>query len=195
MIVDRAAVFIDGGYLNKVLLDLGRPRIDFGHFVKALTSDLRLFRSYYYQCPAYRSDPPTEEEAERYTKQERFFAALRRMPDFEVRLGYLAHRGYDAQGRPIFHQKGCDTWLAVDMLRLSLLGRMEYACLVAGDDDFYPVVAAAKDAGVGVHLFHGDGPNSRYSVKLWDLCDRRTALSANFLRLGAGSSSAEMEQY
>lgn len=181
---DRAAVFIDGGYLNKVVDDYNRPRVDFAHFVKGITSGLSLLRSYYYQCPAYRSDPPTEEENERYRRQERFFSALRRIPDFEVRLGYLAHRGFDAESRPIFEQKGADIWLAVDMIRLSLTNKIEYVCLVGGDGDFCPVVQAVKDAGVSVRLFHGPGPRSRYSAQLWDLCDQRTIITPDMLGRG-----------
>ncbi len=74
-----------------------------------------------------------------------------------------------------------DIKLAVDLLRLSLGGVIQLACLIAGDGDFVPAVQVAKDAGVEVHLYYGNGPNSRFSRQLWDCCDQRFLLDQAFL--------------
>ena len=41
-------------------------------------------RTYYYNCPVRRKDGE-----DRYRRQQKFFAALRNLPDFEIRLGHL----------------------------------------------------------------------------------------------------------
>jgi uncharacterized LabA/DUF88 family protein len=48
--------------------------------------------------------------------------------------------------------------LGVDLTRLAAKGQITEAILVAGDSDFLPAVAAAKDDGVLIRLFHGRFP-------------------------------------
>lgn len=186
--MSRIAVFIDGGYLNKVADDFGRISLDYARLIESVTEGQPVLRSYFYHCPSFKSDPPTEEENQRYQRQERFFAALKRLPDFEVRLGYLAHRGFTGDNKPVFEQKGADVWLAVDLVRLALSNKIDTACLIAGDGDFCPVVQSAKDAGVSIRLFHGPGPRSRYSSQLWDLCDQRSLLSLEDMKATTASA-------
>lgn len=89
-----AAVFIDGAYLEKVLLyDHGKAHIDFGRLVDIMVGGDELLRAYYYHCLPCQSSPPTAEERARYAARHRFFTALRHIPRFEVRLGKLAFRG------------------------------------------------------------------------------------------------------
>ena len=179
---EKAAVFIDGGYLDRILQDLGSARVNLQKFSdKIVGSDLRL-RTYYYHCSVYQSNPPTQEERERFQRKERFFNALRRLRSFEVRLGYLVFKGLDQHGTPIFQQKGVDIHLAVDVMRLSLQNKIEIAHLIAGDGDLLPLVESAKDAGVSVHLLYGNGPTSNYSQQLWDACDARTLITPDLLK-------------
>ena len=101
------AVFIDGGYLDKVLYhDHANRRIDYARLVGAMTGDGELLRAYYYNCLPYQSSPPTEEEKRRYAAKHRFITALLHLPRFDVRLGKLAYRGRDERGKPIFQQNG-----------------------------------------------------------------------------------------
>ena len=114
------AVFIDGGYLDKVMWhDHPNRRIDYAGLVRAMVGDDDLLRAYYYHCLPYQSDPPTEEERERYAAKHRFVTALRHIPRFEVRLGKLAYRGTDGAGQPIFQQKRVDLMLGVDIACLT----------------------------------------------------------------------------
>jgi uncharacterized LabA/DUF88 family protein len=179
---EKCAVFIDGGYLDNLLYDVNVFRIDFTKFGQKLAGGAPLLRSYYYHCLPFESDDPTEEERERVEGKRKFFHALRNLPRMEVRLGYVVPRGRDATGRLIVQQKGVDVNLAVDMVRLSCMRNIGYACLVAGDGDYVPLVQVAKDAGVVVHLFHGDGQASRVAERLSEICDERTLLSRDFLQ-------------
>ena len=60
---DRAAVFIDGAYLTKILdVDFGKPKIDLAGFSDILCGNYERLRTYYYNCMPYQSCPPTEDE-------------------------------------------------------------------------------------------------------------------------------------
>ena len=120
----EAAVFIDGGYLSKILKTLGEPRIDYRKLARWAASDFDLFRTYYYDCASYQSAQPTEDEKRRASARQSFLNALNRHERFTVRLGRLAYRGKDEQGAPIFEQKRVDLMLAFDVAALVAKARV-----------------------------------------------------------------------
>ncbi len=130
--MSRVAIFIDGGYLTKLLKELGEPSLDYLRFSELLASGKERLRTYYYHCMPYRSNPPTGEENERYAGMQRFVEYLRRLPRFEVRLGRLAKRdkqcGQCRQEWSEFEQKRVDVLFAADLMPLAAsqqIGRME----------------------------------------------------------------------
>ncbi len=174
--MERIAIFIDGAYLEKILLhEFGGVRVDFSKLAQELSQGYSLLRTYYYHCAPYQSSPPTPEEVDRKQRRDRFFKSLERLPRFEVRLGKLAFRGNDADGKPIFQQKRADLMLGVDLVQLSATRQIQAAVLLAGDSDFVPAVEAAKHNGVLVRLVHGTASTSSASVhrELWAICDER----------------------
>ena len=84
----RLAIFIDGGYIDKISWDEFGVRPDFDKLrqeivaaVRARTADpIDLLRTFYYHCPPYQSNPPTREEADRFARSRSFYQALRRLP-------------------------------------------------------------------------------------------------------------------
>ena len=171
---NRVAVFIDGAYLEYVLRkEFGSARIDCRALSEKLAGGSDILRSYYYHCPAYQSDPPTEEERSRYSSQRRFFVALERLPRYSVRLGRLARRGSDSLGEYRFEQKRVDILLGVDLVLLAAKQSIQEAVLEAGDSDFIPAVSVAKAEGVLVRLFHGRAPHS----DLWREADERVSIT------------------
>ena len=167
------AVFIDGGYFNKVLHhEFDEARIHYQHFAEALVDPESLFRTYYYDCPPYRSNPPTAEEMSRYSGWHSFRTALLHMPRLEFREGLLALRGRDASGRAIFVQKQVDCQVGVDMALLATKGKITSVALVSGDSDFVPAIAAVKQEGILVTLWHGtDQVHTRPGEHLLQICD------------------------
>ena len=118
----RVAIFIDGAYLDHVLRnEFKDARIDYEALSKELAGDSDVLRTYYYHCPPYQGNPPTQDERDRYAAQRKFYTALERLPRFSVRLGRLAYRGDDAAGRPKFEQKRVDILLGVDMVLLGII--------------------------------------------------------------------------
>ena len=178
------AVFIDGGYLDKVLYyDHGNQRIDYAGLVDAMTGKGELLRAYYYHCLPYQSSPPTDEERRRYAAKHRFVTALRHIPRFDVRLGRLAYRGQDQGGRPVYQQKRVDLMLGVDMALLAGKGRIARVALLAGDSDFTPAIEAVKREGVLTMLWHGGrSDQTRPSRELVEVCDERQELTPELVR-------------
>jgi uncharacterized LabA/DUF88 family protein len=172
----RYALFIDGGYLDKVRdHEFERSPIDLGKLADASAkrlgvTDSSLLRAYYYHCSTFVGSVPTEDQQRRQWSQERYFEAIRRLPRYEVRLGRLRFRGRNEQGDAIYEQKQADVLLAIDLVRLAMRQDITDAIIVAGDGDFVPAVRVAKDAGVVVHLLCS---GRELAMDLWAECDNR----------------------
>lgn len=179
------AVFIDGGYLDKVLyLDHGNARIDFEKLSRAMSEPDELLRAYYYHRLPYQNNPPTAEESARYAGRHRFTTKLSLLPRFEVRLGRLVCRGIDkATGGRIFQQKRVDCMIGVDMALLAGKGKITNAAILTGDSDLIPAIESVKREGVLTTLWHG-GPSaeSRPSAELYALVDERKQLTAELIQ-------------
>lgn len=174
----RTAIFIDGAYADYVLRgEFGGARVDFALLADALVADGELLRTYYYHCLPHQSSPPTDEEKQRFSRMQSFLSCLDRLSRFEVRLGKLARRGTDDDGRPVFIQKRVDIMLGVDLTLLSAKHQIATAVLVAGDSDFIPAIKIARNEGIVVHLYHGNRPHR----ELWDCCDERTPFSQELI--------------
>lgn len=146
----KSGVFIDNGYFKRLLKDkLGGIRADYLSFSEKLCNDSHdgcyRFRTYYYDCPPYQSNPPTEEEKERKKGHDRFICKIQSLPKFEVRMGRL-RRNFDRKtGKTTFGQKRVDLMIGVDMVELAAINTIDQIILVAGDDDLVPAVKVAKN--------------------------------------------------
>lgn len=177
------AVFIDAGYLDKIMyFDHANARIDYRMLAAELSIPDSLFRAYYYHCMPYQSNPPTDDERQRYSSKHRFVTALQNIPRFEIRLGRLAKVGYD-EGKPIFIQKRVDCMVGVDMALLAGKRTITNVALLSGDSDLIPAVEAVKREGIIVTLWHGSAvQNSRPSHDLVQVCDERREIVAALVK-------------
>lgn len=180
----KASVFIDGSYLDHVILDInitGSKRVDYQALVRAIvekpSGNRELIRTYYYHCLPYQDSTPTQEQSERFGKMQKFFRALQRTPRFEVKTGRLAYRGIDNKGKPIYEQKRVDLLLGIDLLLQSAKGLIDEAFIVAGDSDFIPAIRAAKAEGVIIYLVYGKNAHD----DLFDEVDERIELNAELI--------------
>ena len=138
--MDKVAIFIDGSNLYHGLKhEIGNTRLDFQKFIEWLLAGRRLVRTYYYNAPV--SGPSANA-----TDQQKFFAKLRLLPYFEVRLGRLEPRGNT------YVEKGVDIAIAVDMVRMAFKNHYDVAILVSSDGDFSIAVDAVKDSGKHVEI-------------------------------------------
>ena len=103
---ERVIIFIDGSnFYHGLKENIGISKINFQKFVELLVGQRDLLRTYYYNATL------STNEGERYKDQQRFFAYLRTIPNFTVRLGRLEKR----EGAPP-EEKGVDVAIATDML-------------------------------------------------------------------------------
>ena len=158
------------------------------HVGEATFEPLDLVRTYFYDCLPYQSNPPTKEEAYRFSQKRAFFAALENLPRCTVRRGRLTYRGQSAQGEPIFQQKRVDLMIGLDFALLAAKHQITHAAVVSGDSDLLPAVEVAQREGVVVCLAHG--PKSTYADDLWFLSDERLLMDAEFMRKVSRQKSA-----
>lgn len=190
----RMAIFVDGGYLNRIAMDQFGVRIDYAKIAGAVNEAIRsecqepldVLRTYYYDCLPYQSKTPTAEEAERFGNRQSWFAWLDSLPRFTVREGRLKYRGVDQHGRPLYEQKRIGLLLGLDVALLAGKQQVAYVALMAGDADLMPAVRVAQQEGVVVWLFHGprtskvDGA-STYSMELWKAADERREIDGGLI--------------
>lgn len=165
--MDRCAIFIDGGYLNEILRQKGGPRIDFKKLSERLSGDMDRLRTYYYTSMPFQSNPPTDDEKQRYSKTNRFINHLKHIPRFEVKLGRL-QKITGPEGDD-YRQKGVDMMLGVDLVRMSWDKQIQKAVIMTADSDFVYAVQAAKDAGVVTQLCYAK--ELRVNQSLMDVFD------------------------
>jgi uncharacterized LabA/DUF88 family protein len=172
----KAAIFIDGGYLAAILRRyFSGTRINFTRLSDKLALPDQRFRTYYYYCMPYQSNPPTAEERTRYEDAMRFFSALKMSPRFEVKHGRLK-KGLDVMGNSTFEQKGVDVLLSVDLVRLAATNQIDRAVLVTGDSDFVPAIRVAKESiNVSLYYYRGTVHN-----ELLQICDDRVEIQSGF---------------
>lgn len=174
---DRTAIFIDGAYLDYCLRDeFHLAKIDYQKLAQALATGGDILRTYYYHCPSYQGNPPTDDERVRYANRRSFYTALDRLPRYAVRLGHLAKR-WGPDGSPRYEQKRVDILLGVDLVQLAAKNQIQQAVILAGDSDFIPAIEVAKAEGVLIRLYHGDGCHA----DLWQQADERIRMDQAFI--------------
>jgi len=166
---ERIIIFIDGSnFYHCMKVEMGTAKLDFEALIRKLCGDRRLIRTYYYNAPADQETAPQDYEA-----QQKFFARLKRIPYFEIKLGRLEKRPTGLV------EKGVDLTIAVDMLQLAYRNVYDTAILVSGDGDFSYVVQALKDLGKHVeNAFLRTG----HSRQLRDVSDRFIEIDREFLK-------------
>lgn len=141
--MDRAAVFVDAGYLFAAssrlltgeLLPRSRLTLDYDAvldlFAKLVTetAGMPLLRIYWYDGTA---TGPTPQQI-----------TLAYRPSVKVRLGFVNQNG---------EQKGVDSLIVTDLISLSRNRAMADALLLTGDEDIRVGVQQAQEFGVRVHL-------------------------------------------
>lgn len=180
--MSKMAIFIDGGYVYHILKNnfgINNYSIDYENFVKWISGNSTILRTYYYDCLPYQSPKPTRKESKFLSKKQKYFLYLERLPRFCVRQGKLVYRGNDDKGKGIFIQKRVDLLLGLDLGSLVSTHKVDEVAIITGDSDFIPIVEFAKREGVIVWLIHG--PLCTYHRDLWQATDERKEITQNVI--------------
>ena len=104
---NKAAIFIDGVYLDHVLRDqFGGAQIDYRLLSETLAGDADMLCTYYYHCPMYQSNPPTQDERDRYAAQRRFSQLLIGFRDMQSGSGGWHIEARTRVGTPSLNKNG-----------------------------------------------------------------------------------------
>ena len=147
---DKASLFIDGGYLARILKDsFSEARIDFGKLSDEVCSKVDCFRlrTYYYTCEPFMREK-NEKDIQKQASFQKFISKLKRLPRFEVKLGRLQLIN------GTFKQKMVDVLMSLDISTMSYENQVQHIIIIAGDSDFIPAIRNAKSYGTIIHLFY-----------------------------------------
>ena len=156
--MDRVCIFIDGSNFYHALKEARLPvSVDFGKLGANLTGpDRQHVHTYYYNTPLIRprrDDPEFAAKDERCRSQQRFFNALRFIPNLTFKPGRFQR--LPNGGRV---EKGVDVMLAVDMLTLAFKDRYDVAILISSDADYKHAIERVKfETGKTVELHQVEG--------------------------------------
>src|SRR3989344_3993659 len=141
---ERVCIFIDGSNFYHSIrssFDLHDSQIDFQKIIELLRKDRLLIGTHYYNAPLDRGYNKFI-----YGKQQKFFAELRKIPDFHIVLCNM-RKTKRSDGTFEFAVKGDDIHIATDMLSSAYENKYDVAIIVSGDGDFVPVIKKVQKLG------------------------------------------------
>ena len=170
-------IFIDEGYLSFISKFFGKGKPLKNHIEKfskkiAIEKGLVCKEIYYYTAPPYQNSKPTPDENLRKANYDKFIQKLKLLtPKVNIREGRCQK---DDKGR--YHQKGVDTLLTMDLLKVAQNKSVKNIILITADTDFVPIIQEIKkDHGMKVILayFTDRKRKSAFSLSnhLWNICD------------------------
>ena len=138
----RCMVLIDGSNFYFKLKDLGLHNLinfDFSGFIKKLATNNEIIRAVYY-IGKVSTGSKSDKGRKMLTNQQKLFEHLKKH-NFNYSLGYLLKSG------GVFHEKGVDVNIAVDMLVAAYENLCDRIILVSSDTDLLPAIKKAKEKG------------------------------------------------
>ncbi len=169
---ERVAIFIDGSNFYHSLKhtffirdNVDFKAVGFSSLINKILAGRLLIGVYYYNAPLDWSRNP-----DIYSKQQRFFEDLKKLPGWHVVLCRLRK---DKDGK--YTVKGDDIHLAVDMVSLAYENAFDTAILISGDGDFVPAVERLKKLGKQVENAYFHVSSSEF---LKQICDSSALLDS-----------------
>ena len=179
--------FVDAGYLTagaRTHLKLhSTPRIDgdnltfWASFVSRRAARAELLRAYVY-------DAQYPGDAAEYSSQREYLDMLGAQPGIRLRLGHLVQRSAGSR-RATWQQKGVDSLMVLDLVRLAQLRAFDIALVVAGDRDLAEALRViADDHARRVYLYSVEG--SAPAKELVQAADNHGIIGGHWLRRVVG---------
>jgi len=164
---ERALILIDGSNFYFKLKDLKLHNLlyfNFSKFAKFLARSRRIVGSKYYVGRVRQDGTPQSDKM--LANQQKLFGSLKQH-NFQYVLGYLLKNG------GVYHEKGVDVHIAVDMLIASYENKADRIILVSSDTDLEPAIEKAKAKRKIVEYV---GFSHKASVAMVRFCSESTLL-------------------
>ena len=184
--MDKAVFLVDAGYLSFISKFLGNGRhlrFKIEDFAINLfeRSGLECESIYYYTAPPYQSPKPSEEENKRKAKYDKFIGKLKLVNNPKV----IIREGRCQKSDDGFSQKGVDTLITMDLMKISAENKIKKIVLLSADTDFVPVIEdIRKNEKVQVYLayFTDRKRKSPFSLSnhLWNVCDDKILIKREY---------------
>ncbi len=139
--MQKCLILIDGSNFYFKLKDLELHNLvefNFGKFAEFLSRGAKIVDSNYY-VGRVRQDG-TEHSDKIQADQQKLFATLRKY-HFVYKLGYLL------KNEGVYHEKGVDVHIAVDMVSAAFENICDRIIIVSSDTDLEPAIMKAKSKG------------------------------------------------
>lgn len=180
--MNETILFIDEGYLSSIskFFGKGKPLKNYIEvFAQKVAQEKNLVckKIYFYTAPPYQSPKPTEEENERRARYDFFIEKLKNVkPEIIIREGRCQK---DEKGQ--YHQKGVDTLLTMDLLKVAQKKEVSAIILITSDTDFVPVIKDIRaEHAVKVILAYFTDRRRKSSLSLsnhlWQACDEKVLI-------------------
>lgn len=170
---DTYVGFVDAGVLRSFQKGYFRPQGTvivnwFRQLEKTHLVGERFLRLYWY-------DGIRDPHHRQYPQQRRFFDAIGKTPGIQLRLGHLVEREDNR-----LQQKGVDTRLILDLVRLAGRSVFSTAVLIVNDRDFTEAIRAAQDFGARVLIATANQHTVAHDIR--QLADGMITISKATLR-------------
>ena len=183
--MDKTLVFIDGAYLSFIskYFGKGKPlKYKIEKFAINLCRELNLFceEVYYYTAPPYKSPIPTDSEKQRQRNYDKFISKLKlAKPKIIIREGRCQKIGNT------FQQKGVDTLMTMDLLKIAEQRKTDSIVILTSDTDFVPIIKDIREGHnikVILGYFTDRRRKSAFSLSnhLWKACDKKILIRREF---------------
>lgn len=174
----KTVLFIDAGYLSHISKHFGNGKHlkykieDFSHKI-CNSFDLNCKEIFFYIAPPFQSPKPTAEENRRKANYDRF---IERLKTSQTKIHVREGRLQKINGN--YSQKGVDTLITMDLLRISVSKEVEEVVLISSDTDFVPILKEIREKEkikVNLAYFTDRKRKSAFSLSnhLWKVVDKR----------------------
>jgi len=180
--VSNSIFIIDAGYLSFITKFLGKGehlKFKIEDFVRNISKKANTTCKivHFYTAPPYKGPKPTENEKQRQRSYDKFILKLREIknPFIVIKEG-RCQRIINEKGKVDYSQKGVDTLITMDLLKLSLNKEYDKILILTSDTDFVPVIEDIKKEKQVVLVYFTDRKRKSgftLSNHLWNVCDKK----------------------
>lgn len=158
--MNKALILFDGSNFynkaKKMLPQIHLTHFDYAGLAKLIAKEKNLDITYY--VGEIRQYPNNKKSETLYSNQQKLFTNLRKQ-NVVIKLGYLL------MSDGVFHEKGVDVQIAVDIVRGAIKNEYDIFYLVSSDTDLLPAIQTAKDEGKKVVYVGFENYTSRALLK------------------------------